>query len=165
MNSKIEQVKKISIRLFIIILVLIILLIVMYTIFKQFKIVGILPIAMAFGALGSFVSLQRRIKILPDLDLRLLVESNYYLSLAPISGAILAGILYILFISGLLSGELFPKFESPAYDLSEGINRLFYVTSNNPSDFAKLLFWSFVAGFSEKFVTDIVGRFEAKSGD
>ncbi len=31
-------------------------------------------------------------------------------------------------------------------------------------DYAKMMFWSFVAGFSERFVTDIVSKFENDSG-
>lgn len=124
-----------------------------------------LPIILIFGALGAFLSLQRRLKQLSEEDLTLIKESMPFTWLAPVSGAVLAGILYILFISGLLAGELFPKFvfDPESAKGVTGIARIFHVSSNDPADYAKLLFWSFVAGFSERFVTDIIGRFHAKA--
>ena len=125
----------------------------------------IFPTVMLAGIMGAFVSLQRRLKRLPNNDLRLLAESPLYPWLSPLAGGMLASVLYLLFLSGLLAGTLFPHFE-PDKSLSaeaHGLVRLLHMYSDNPEEYAKLLFWSFVAGFSEKFVVDIIGRFEQRA--
>lgn len=119
-------------------------------------------LVMGSGAIGGFVSLQRRLKNLTVADLELLSSSRVYIWLAPLVGGVLALLLYILFLSGLIRGDLFPAFEADN-DLKniKGILSLpAQYASNGYADYAKLLFWSFVAGFSENFVTNIIGRFE-----
>lgn len=127
-------------------------------------------IVFGLGALGSFVSLQRRLKSLADDDLILLSESLLGAWLSPIVGGVLAAVLYCLFISGLLSGELFPtfceavntKYSDPFYNtcLPSTFKMLLECQADAPADYGKLFFWSFLAGFSEKFVVDIIGQFD-----
>src|SRR5262249_61286278 len=62
------------------------------------------------GAVGGFVGMQRRLKQFSDADLVLIRTSWVYTILAPLVGGVLAFLLYILFMSGLLAGGLFPKF-------------------------------------------------------
>jgi hypothetical protein len=57
---------------------------------------------------------------------------------SPILGAVFAIILYFFFAGGLVTGSLFPEFKLPL----DGIN------------VAKLVIWSFIAGFAERFVPD-----------
>ena len=125
-----------------------------------------LPTVLLFGALGAFVSLQRRLKSLSEEDLLLLRESITYTWLAPLAGAMLAGVLYLVFVGQVLTGPLFPEFnsDSDAVEKAVGLAKLFQIESASPVDYAKLLFWSFLAGFSESFVTDILGRFEKQDG-
>ena len=128
------------------------------------SIVGATPrMIILVGAIGGFVGLQRRIKHLPVEDLALLGDSWVYVALSPMVGGILAVMMYILFISGLLAGDLFPKFV--ADDGSEnlqGLNRLFLI-HGAAADYAKLIFWCFLAGFSERFALDIIGQFESRA--
>ena len=163
MTSKSKLIMDVSYRLLTALCILIGLLIALFLLLFYTNKLVTLPIVLIFGSIGAFISLQRRLKQLDDEDLILIKDSKAYTWLAPIAGGVMAGILYLLFISGLLSGDLFPKFkvnETLAKDV-EGIVRLFYIQSNEASDYAKLLFWSFVAGFSERFVTDIIGQFAA----
>jgi hypothetical protein len=121
----------------------------------------IFPTVVLAGFIGALVSLQRRLKELPMGDLRLVAESKFFFLLAPFSGGLLASVLYLLFLAGLLAGELFPTFVSDSeLNHKNGFFQLLHMQSGNPKDYAKLLFWSFVAGFSEKLVVDIIGRFE-----
>ncbi len=70
--------------------------------------------------------------------------------------------LHMMFISGLVSGDIFPKFvhttieQGGAYlDMKE------FATEVEPEsyrDVAKVLVWSFVAGYSERFVPNLISR-------
>ncbi len=121
------------------------------------------PAAVFFaGFIGGFVGLQRRLKALPPEELTLLANSWVCIVLSPIAGAILAEVVYLLFISHLLQGNLFPTFvpdhPGPSQD---GFKTLFEVHCEEPSEYAKIMFWSFVAGFSEKFATNVIGQFQS----
>jgi hypothetical protein len=122
--------------------------------------------AFAAGVVGGFVGLQRRLKSTSEEDLALLANSWVYVCLSPLVGGILAVVLYVLFISQLVSGKLFPEFvlDTPAgsADPGQGFAAIFAV-HGGAVDYAKMMFWSFVAGFSERFVTDIVSRFDSAS--
>ena len=118
------------------------------------------------GALGAFVSLQRRLKEYSEEDLQLFMDSLPYTLLAPLVGAILAVVLYLIFLSGLLAGELFPEFTLDQHgEEITGMELLFHLSSDNPADYAKLLFCSFVAGYSERLVIDIIGRFSTQAAE
>jgi len=120
------------------------------------------PVAVLFvGFVGGFVGLQRRLKALPAEDLTLLANSWVCIALSPIAGAVLAELVYLLFISELLAGNMFPAFVPDQGGTTQGLKAIFEVHCLHASDYAKVLFWSFVAGFSERFVTDIISRFES----
>lgn len=120
-------------------------------------------VAFVVGVVGGFVGLQRRLKQLSDDDLTLLANSWVYVCLAPLVGGILAVLTYILFISELLAGDLFPKFVPDVKGpKDEGLNAMFGI-HGAATDYAKLIFWAFLAGFSERFVTDIISRFESRT--
>ena len=121
------------------------------------------PVAVLFvGFVGGFVGLQRRLKTLPAEDLTLLANSWVCIALSPIAGAILAVLVYLLFISGLLAGNMFPTFVPDNHcGTIQGLKAIFEVHCPAASDYAKVLFWSFVAGFSEKFATNVIGQFES----
>ena len=119
------------------------------------------PVVIAAGMIGGFVGLQRRLKELTIPDLQLIADSWIYTSLAPLVGGVLALLLYVLFLSGLLSGPLFPKFVGDVnLTGDEGFVLIVRQHAENHQEYAKLVFWSFVAGFSERFVTDVLSRFE-----
>jgi hypothetical protein len=122
------------------------------------KPVSVFAIAMAFGICGGFISIQRRLKRLPAADLELMATSWPYVFLSPLAGGALAVILYLLFVSELLKGGLFPTFVAGETDTKD-FSRMLACTASDYQDYAKIMFWSFVAGFSETFVTNIVGTF------
>jgi hypothetical protein len=117
----------------------------------------------AVGVIGGFVGLQRRLKKMTDDDLTLLANSVVYVCLAPLVGGILAVLVYVLFISGLLAGDLFPKFvPDDGADKINGLSAIFAIHGDAVA-YAKMLFWCFIAGFSERFATDIISRFETQA--
>lgn len=128
---------------------------------------GVAILVIATGALGGFISIQRRLKELTLGDLQLFADSLLYTLLSPLVGGVLALLLYLIFVSGLVQGDLFPTFIPDTVAAGEadpqGLSLLYAHHADEYASYAKLLFWSFVAGFSEHFVTDIIGHFESAS--
>ncbi|SEL13112.1 hypothetical protein [Halomonas daqiaonensis] len=113
------------------------------------------------GIIGGFVSIQQRLNKVADEELALLNASWFQILLVPIFGGVFALVLYLVFLSGIVSGDLFPAFSFPNQDdIEEGEDFMLHIfqktyPSSGP-DLAKLLFWSFVAGFSERFVPQLI---------
>ena len=117
-------------------------------------------VVIAAGIIGGFVGLQRRLKDLTIADLELIANSWIYACLSPLVGGVLALLLYVLFLSELLTGDLFPRFVlKKDFDPCLGWQCIFE-QHGGYKDYMKLVFWCFVGGYSERFVTDIIGRFE-----
>jgi len=116
----------------------------------------------AIGFLGGYVSVQRRLLTIRDEDLKLIANAWFYTMLAPLTGGILALLLMFIFAGGLLSGPLFPKFvPDPGNNGLRGFVSAVAIHSS-PAGYARLIVWSFIAGFSERFVLDALGQFEKK---
>ncbi|HEX8129633.1 MAG TPA: hypothetical protein VF527_11080 [Pyrinomonadaceae bacterium] len=117
------------------------------------------------GALGGFVSMFQRLQSLPSAGQRNenLIEMVYgggsILLQSLLSGACFSLVLLFIFLGGLLRGGLFPDY--PNQDGATFID-LLRTVSLNGTQFAKLLVWSFIAGFAERFVPDFLDRFSAK---
>jgi hypothetical protein len=168
MNDKLETIRTISNRLARALAILVLLFIpgAIFAYLNPGNVIISAPMA-AFvaGVIGGFVGLQRRLKKMSDDDLTLLAHSWVYVCLSPLVGGILAVVVYVLFISGLLAGDLFPKFIPDAGPLAEkpkGLAAIFAI-HGEAADYAKMMFWSFIAGFSERFATDIISRFETSA--
>jgi hypothetical protein len=113
------------------------------------------------GLLGGFVSIQQRLRKIGDEELSLLAQSWFQILLIPVYGAIFAGLLFVAFLGNIVEGQLFPKFAYPAFTqpmpTHEDIRAfLSNIDPASGADLAKLIFWSFVAGFSERFVPQII---------
>jgi hypothetical protein len=124
---------------------------------------NVLPgVVVISGVIGGFIGLQRRLKDLTIEDLQLIADSLIYTWLSPTVGGVLALLVYVLFLSDLLSGQLFPRFEPDAVVQSAGTTfaSVFQQHAVSFREYAKLVFWCFLAGYSERFVTDIIGRFD-----
>jgi len=159
MSDRAEKIREVTRRL---VLSLGVLLAISLLLFFAFRLVGIaisvLALVMAFGICGGFISVQRRLRSFTDEDLSLLATSWPYIFLPPLTGGVLAVVLYLLFVSGLLAGDLFPRFEQGETSAKD-FTRLLETTAKQNVDYGKIMFWSFVAGFSESFVTNIIGTF------
>ena len=81
------------------------------------------------------------------------------ITLIPINGGIFALVLMIMFVGKIIQGTLFPTY--PDLKVEDLITFKKWITSAYPvsgANVAKLLFWSFVAGFSERFVPQIIRK-------
>jgi hypothetical protein len=118
------------------------------------------------GLIGGFVSIQQRIKNVSDEELELLSKSWFQILLIPVYGGIFALILYLAFLSQIVKGALFPEFSIPEFSIpptTDDMKNLFMNTyPSSGVNLAKLIFWSIVAGFSERLVPQIIGRTEEK---
>lgn len=100
-------------------------------------------LVLLMGALGGFFSVQRRIENIPTdqdpiLTMFQLHNGRFSVRLAPLTGAICAFVLFLIFQAGLVTGAVFPNLGNP----------------HTGAEYAKLLVWSFIAGFAERFVPD-----------
>lgn len=69
--------------------------------------------------------------------------------------------LYCVFDAGLLTGALFPKMYSVPASAKGSLSFANYLFAAGPvagMDHAKLLVWSFLAGFSERLLPDALDR-------
>lgn len=121
------------------------------------------------GIVGGFASIQQRLKNIQDEELELLSESWATILVVPIYGGIFSLIFYLLVLSGLVEGNLFPKFYVPDFDFpptTENMSAFFNSTYPvSGADFAKFAFWTFVSGFSERFVPQIIRKVSSSGGD
>ncbi|MCI5227536.1 MAG: hypothetical protein D3918_12965 [Candidatus Electrothrix sp. AX2] len=128
------------------------------------------PIVFVFGLVGGFVSIQQRLPSIEGDELKMLSKSWYFVLLIPVNGGIFAVVLMLMFLSGLVEGAMFPTFKQFLFDtgnplkLKESIQIWFqYSLPVSGPDLGKLLFWSFVAGFSERFVPQIIRTTASKA--
>jgi hypothetical protein len=114
------------------------------------------------GLIGGFVSIQQRLKKISDEELELLSRSWFQILLIPIYGGVFALVLYLAFLGGIVEGAMFPRFFVPEFAVppsSDDMKKLFTATYPvGGTDFAKLIFWSFLAGFSERLVPQIISK-------
>lgn len=119
------------------------------------------------GIIGGFVSIQQRLPSIEDDELHLLSKTWASVLLIPVYGGIFALVLYVLFLSGMLRNSLFPNFYMPFFNLPvEAKDIIKFLRECYPltgPDLAKLIFWSFVAGFSERFVPQLIHKVSFKT--
>lgn len=124
---------------------------------------------MIVGTIGGYVSSFLRVYTMPAgddilLSLTALRADRASLIAKPLLGAVFAVTLHLLFMSGLLSGGLFPNLSIDCDKSKTEFDRFFTgtVVATN-ADFAKLLVWCFVGGFAERLVPDILDRLANQS--
>jgi hypothetical protein len=115
------------------------------------------------------VSIQQRLKKLSDEDLAHLDSSWVHIIIPPFFGGIFALLFYVFVLSGILEGAMFPTFVIPEFSnppTSDDIEKLLLETyPASGQDFARLAIWSFLAGFSERLVPDILKRTAGKGSE
>ena len=103
-----------------------------------------------------------QLKTFARADLELLASSWFQIVLIPVYGGLFALILYVGFLSQIVTGAMFPRFwVAPFHSPPTTADLQAFFGQSYPAsggDLAKLLFWSLVAGFSERFIPQIISR-------
>ncbi len=132
---------------------------------------GGLPLAVAGGLLGASFSMltqQREIAVLPNLEEIRTAAGSPMILLRLGVGVGAATTLYFFFNAGLVDGELFPDLEKIAFvkanlwPYAEPPGKPSPLVPNG--DLAKLVVWSFAAGFSQRLVPSLLARI-GKAGE
>ena len=76
---------------------------------------------------------------------------------------ILAFVAYGLFLSGILKGSLFPNFKNTEAAYTSVTCMLLSLGPETNLDAAKSILWAFMAGFSERFIPNIIDTLVAKA--
>lgn len=162
-----KEVCHIRYRLTVCMLILLAVFFICLTIMTHFDGQLFLLIVLLCGMAGGFVSIQQRVPHMPFEELYILNRSYISLALSPIIGGIFAFILLLMFIGDLVSGAFFPEYKM---DVPVGTRQGFrdFIENHYPEssqDVAKLLFWSFMAGFSERFVVGLINSVKDSSSN
>jgi len=112
------------------------------------------------GVIGGFISSQRRMQMVPSdgdplSSIYTLQSGRNFYWFAPLTGAVFAVVLMLMFASGVIQGSIFPKFEHP--QVHEGL-KFEGMMPTGAAGYALLFLWSFIAGFAERFVPDALDR-------
>jgi hypothetical protein len=78
--------------------------------------------------------------------------------LSPIFGGLFAVVLYAVFVSGIVQGELFPKFKGTADEFSTPYQFADETLPATNADLSKAILWAFIAGFAEGFVPNFIDK-------
>jgi hypothetical protein len=144
---------------------------------------GAFWLAFISGAIGGSLSLIKRIRV-EKIEMLQEINSSLITTVMPLLyGGILASITYLLFLGCVLTGDgegglftsnLFPEFEGlKCSAASEGtggteqaqtldMKQIIQIRPRSIQDFAKLLVWSVLSGYSEKFVDGILRTLERR---
>ena len=112
------------------------------------------------GLLGGFVSIQQRLPAISFEEMKVISESWVSITLIPLNGGIFAVVLMLMFAGRIIQGQLFPTYPD-TFSIQDADSFFLWLKNGYPLngvDVAKLLFWSFVAGFSERFVPQVIRR-------
>jgi hypothetical protein len=129
--------------------------------------VSVVVLVMLMGALGGFLSVQQRIAKIsteqdPILTMFQLKKGLFTVRLAPLTGALSALALFLIFQGGLLTGAIFPEMTKFNFQLGNIRVPKWPTDTALIAEFATMLVWCFIAGFAERFVPDTLDKLVAR---
>lgn len=129
----------------------------------------IFDLTLLAGAVGGTMSLIQRVQALPEADpilFRLSGGTTVLQSvlIPPLTGAIFAAFLFMLFAGHAVNGPIFPAFHAATGTMNF---KTFYdgAVPDSTTSYALMLAWAFIAGYAERFVPDTINRLTAQRAD
>ena len=125
------------------------------------------------GVFGASLALLRKIQKQEDLMLES-TDSWFAIFMPLLYGGILGAVTYFLFVSEILSGNegngflttnLFPNFTGSKAGDKLMISDFLLSRPKELKDVGQLVVWGFIGGYSEGFVTGMLGRLDKHSGE
>lgn len=134
--------------------------------------IPLVPLLFLTGCLGGLTNHYRRLQALPVSDAALTAITSHWSIViqsiaSPGLGGVFAVIAYLGFGSGLWEGALIPKFEGAdlPYNSADALKGLFHMIPCQNKDVAMMFIWAFFAGFSERFVPNLLDRLARESDE
>lgn len=122
-------------------------------------------LVLSFGLLGAFfsrlISFQSRVKRFSLTDYLVTFQLSV-MWVRLVVGAIGALVFYLVLRAGLLGGSALPDFARLKEPYPTG-QTLYLTGAETHAELAKLMVWSFIAGFSERLVPDTLTSIEARA--
>lgn len=115
-----------------------------------------LSLVVVLGAMGGIIRAARKLADSGSSEAAPLSDFRFLSVIAPTSGVVMALVLYMLSASGLLGGEIFPKFNAASGAEPQRGGNLLTMVPATMSDYAKVMVWSFVAGYVAGFVDTLL---------
>jgi hypothetical protein len=126
----------------------------------------IFDLTLLAGAVGGTMSLIQRVQALPEADpilFRLSGGTTVLQSvlIPPLTGAIFAAVLFMLFAGHTINGPIFPAFNVVPGPMDF---KKFYegTLPLDTTSYALMLAWAFIAGYAERFFPDTINRLTAQ---
>nr|WKF61453.1 hypothetical protein HUO10_005984 [Paraburkholderia busanensis] len=121
------------------------------------------------GAVGAVLANYRRLSDLPlsgvNLETAVQQMATVQLWVAPLIGGTFAILLWMLFFTGILQGSLFPTVSGTYQTYNDWYHLMTCTHPQTYADAAKGTVWAFIAGFSEKFVPNVIDRITKESSE
>lgn len=134
---------------------------------------ALMPLVIGAGMLGALFSALMRLYHVDEAGVALITPTVQglggiyvfmYSLVPPVVGAIAAVVLYLVFVGKFLAGGLFPEISCvPGKECNDVLGLMQNYWPSKPEDYGKALVWSFIAGFSERLVPDILQSLVVKS--
>lgn len=125
--------------------------------------VSLLLVVFLTGAAGGVISNYFRIRELTEKNIG--TNGIIQIYITPLIAGLLSWVAYAIFLSGLLQGSVFPTFAGSKVPY-EDLEQMFSVVKPETTlDVAKVLLWSFIAGFFEKFIPNILDKIAGEIED
>lgn len=119
----------------------------------------------ALGAIFSNISRLYQVGEVSALFAQKIIEARLrdmtlYAAVPAVIGAVAAAIIYLIFAGKFIQGTPFPAFTCSPDHACDSVDALVnHWGPDKAEDYAKIIFWGFLGGFSERLIPDMLGQY------